>query len=115
MKFSELKIGDEFQTVKGRGYFTKKILRTASYDQLSTNAILESNGFSSFVFFDKDAEVTQINKKACENCKWFDRNISEFNINTYCHKLGITIDDKEYYCLNQNTDTFYCSEFKRKE
>ena len=69
MKFSELKIGDEFKDNRTRyGLFFKiNEIKDSEVDDI-WNAISKSGNLNRF---NANDEVTQINKKACENCKHF--------------------------------------------
>ena len=104
MKFSELKIGDEFQTVKNRGYF-KKIEETNDENNEAINSILFFNNQVKFVYFHEYTEVTQINKKACRDCKFLDE----------CLIVGLLEECVVVEGIESDIDTFYCSEFQRKE
>lgn len=103
MKFSELKILEEFNYTDPESRCVK----------ISDKSYLFFNEFGGTTTesCNENMEVTQINKKACQNCRYCvdetDNTRESFNS---CDKIDINISDLD-------TNSFHCSkhEFQRKE
>lgn len=105
MKFSELDIGDEFSDscinalfMKTREMIDRKVE--------NINAVSFFAGSVNFAWFADFAEVEKINTKSCEKCKAYNEEKNR------CMKIQVEISK---CCQFKKPETFYCSEFERKE
>lgn len=112
MKFSEVPTGSKFKYEQFA--FIKVDGKVPITEYNSVNVIT-----GRFGIINSYSEVELITK--CENCRFFDKNFNKdtpldiLGKGNFCHKIGITVDASEYYCLNQDPETFSCSIFETKE
>ena len=100
MKFSELEIYDEF-----------KFLNEPYECFKATNSrFLDKETLESYLIKDINIEVEKISTKSCEKCKYMIIKKPTLDGCLKCIKLPISID-----FITSNYQTFYCSEFERKD
>lgn len=100
MKFSELEIYDEF-----------KFLNEPYECFKATNSrFLDKETLESYLIKDINIEVEKISAKSCEKCKYMIIKKPTLDGCLKCTKLPISID-----FITSNYQTFYCSEFERKD
>ena len=110
MKFSEVKIGNEFIWLKNSEKSLKVTFDTF-YDPNEDELFCISGG----TLYKPDEEVQLITK--CENCKWFGKNYLAGNTESIsCYKLSLDIGKDDFYrSINQDPENFSCSLFEMKE